>query len=198
MLIFESTKTNIPITQQDLALILISLPHTYIHNHGNDNRVNKRRWHTSIFKQKPTQISCVKQCKINFTHISRRNNITSASASSPSCFLSSLHCWKAAPKRVGPTCLIVTLLFNVLFLWHFPLYHLPFIVDLLISVLYTQIECTFLSLHHCKIRPLLLIGCKCGLGYGPTLRSKAFFKNCLVHLKLCVIELNDTGKKYWN
>ncbi len=78
--------------------------------------------------------------------------------------------------------LIVTLLFNVLFLRHFPLYHLPFIVDLLISVLYTQIECTFLSLHHCKIRPLLLIGCKCGLGHGPTLRSNAFFKNCLVYL----------------
>ncbi len=26
---------------------------------------HKRKWHISIFKQKPTQISCVKQCKIN-------------------------------------------------------------------------------------------------------------------------------------
>ncbi len=60
---------------------------------------------TSIFKQKPIWISCVKQSKINVTHLSRRNNATSASNSSPSCSLSSLH-----------SCLIVTLLFNVLFL----------------------------------------------------------------------------------
>ncbi len=51
--------------------------------------------HTSIFKQKPTQISCVKQSKINVTHLSRRNNTNSASNSSPSHSLSSLHCWKA-------------------------------------------------------------------------------------------------------
>ncbi len=34
MLIFESTKTNTPIPQQDLAPILISPPHTYVHNPG--------------------------------------------------------------------------------------------------------------------------------------------------------------------
>ncbi len=42
--------------------------------------------------------------------------------------LSSLHCWKAALSDIysGPTsCLIVTLLFNVLFLWYFPLFYLP-------------------------------------------------------------------------
>ncbi len=34
MLIFESTKTNTPIPQQDLTPILKSLPHTYVHNPG--------------------------------------------------------------------------------------------------------------------------------------------------------------------
>ncbi len=32
MLIFESTKTNTPIPQQDLATILTSPTHTYVHN----------------------------------------------------------------------------------------------------------------------------------------------------------------------
>ncbi len=77
--------------------------------------------HTSIFKQKPTWISFVTRSKINVTHLSRRNSATSASDSSPSRCLSSLDCWKAAP--MGPTsCLIVTLLFNVLFLWYFSLF----------------------------------------------------------------------------
>ncbi len=43
MLIFESTKTNTPIAQQDLAPILISPPHTYVHKHGHDFRGNKQR-----------------------------------------------------------------------------------------------------------------------------------------------------------
>ncbi len=104
MLIFESTRTNTPIPQQDLAPILKSPPHTYIRNHGNDDRGNKWRWHTSIFKQKPTRISCVKRSKINVTPLLRRNNATSAYNSSPSCSLSSLHRWKAAPifTRVLP------------------------------------------------------------------------------------------------
>ncbi len=45
---------------------------------------------TSIFKQKPTRISCVKQCKINVTYLSRRNNATTASDSNHSCSLSFL------------------------------------------------------------------------------------------------------------
>ncbi len=94
MLIFESTKSNTSIAQQDLAPILKSPPHTYVRYHGNDDRGNKWRWHTSIFKQKPTRISCVKQSKINITHLSRRNlEATSASASRPSHSLSSLQGW---------------------------------------------------------------------------------------------------------
>ncbi len=77
----------------------------YIQRGGGTNIVETSEDDTSIFKQKPTWISCVKQSKIDVTHLSRRNNATSASDSSPSCSLSSLH-----------SCLIVTLLFNVLFL----------------------------------------------------------------------------------
>ncbi len=38
------------------------------------------------------------------------------------------------------------------------------------------------SLYQYKTRPLLLIGYKCVLGLGQTLRSKAFFKNRSVHV----------------
>uniref|UniRef100_A0A672KEM7 Angiopoietin-related protein 2 n=1 Tax=Sinocyclocheilus grahami TaxID=75366 RepID=A0A672KEM7_SINGR len=71
MVIFESTKTNTPIPQQDLAPILIAPPHTYVHNPGSDDG--------GI-------------CSNIYT---------------------------------GPTsCLIVTLLFNVLFLRNVPLFFL--------------------------------------------------------------------------
>ncbi len=62
MLIFESTKTNRPITQQDLALILKSPFHMHLHNHGNDDHGNKWRWHTSIVKKKS---NLDKLCEIN-------------------------------------------------------------------------------------------------------------------------------------
>ncbi len=121
MLIFESTKTNTPIPQQDLAPILISPPHTSTQPWHNDDRGNKRRWHKSIFKQKPTQISCVNQRKFNVTHLSRNNTIGVRFEPFP------LLEFTPPPEKcsdiyTGPTfCLIVTLLFNVLFLWYFPL-----------------------------------------------------------------------------
>ncbi len=132
---------------------------------------------TSIFKQKPTRISCVKQSKINVTHLSKRNNTTSASDSSPSRSLNfSPPLESCSDIYAGPTsCLIITLLFNVLFLLIFSFFicHLSLsVVDLLISILYTQIERSFLSRH----APLLLVGCKCVLGLGQALRQKCFSK----------------------
>ncbi len=188
MLTFESTKTNTPIPQQDLAPILISPPHTYVHNPGIMTIAgrNKRRWHTSIFKQKPTQISCVKQCKINVTHLSKETT-------QPLCLIRAL----PAPRVLSTAGKLLwylrgsyllpdrNLLFNVcssdifLFFLIFPCS--LSIVDLLISVLYTQIERSPLAIIT-RHTPLLLIGCQCVLAHGPTLRSKAFFKNCLVHL----------------
>ncbi len=139
---------------------------------------------TSIFKQKPTRISCVKQSKINITHLSKRNNTTSASDSSPSLSLSfSPPLESCTDIYTGPiSCLIITLLFNVLFLLIFSSFFICHfslsVVDLLISVLYTQIERSFLSRHV----PLLLVGYKCVLGLGQALRSKEFFKNRFVHV----------------
>ncbi len=46
----------------------------------------------------------------------------------------------------------------------------------------SQIERSLLSIST-RHAPLLLIGYKCVLGLGQTLRSKAFFKNRLVHVK---------------
>ncbi len=77
----------------------------YIQRGGGQTSRKQAKMTQAYSSKKPTWISCVKQSKINVTHLSRRNNATSASDSSPSCSLSSLH-----------SCLIVTLLFNVLFL----------------------------------------------------------------------------------
>ncbi len=87
----------------------------------------------------------------------------------------------------GPTsCLIVTLLFmfcsSDIFL--FFIFHLSLsIIDLLISIMCTQIECFLLSIIT-RNAPLLLIGYKSVLGLGLTLWSKAFFKYSLVHLQV--------------
>ncbi len=90
----------------------------------------------------------------------------------------------------SPTsCLIVILLFNVLFsdiiLIFF--HHLSLsIVNLLISVLCTQTERSLLPVIT-RHAPLLLIGYNCGLGHGPTLWSKAFFKSlCKVKSENCL------------
>ncbi len=148
MLIFESTKANTPIPQQDLAPILISLPHTYVHKHGNDNRRNKQRWHTSIFKQKPTQISFETMQNQRYSPIkNKQRNLSVQFGPFP---LHEFLSKSSSDIYAGPSsCLIVTLLFNVLFLLYFPLFicHLSLsIVDLLISVLCTQTERSLLSI----------------------------------------------------
>ncbi len=93
-----------------------SAPH--VRTHPWQRRSRKQVKKTSIFKQKPTRISCVKQSKINVTHLSKRNNTTSASESSPSRSLSfSPPLESCSDIYTGPiSCLIITLLFNVLFL----------------------------------------------------------------------------------
>ncbi len=130
----------------------------------------------SIFNQKTAWISSVKRSKIN---LSKTNNTTSASDSSPSHSLSSLHRWKAAPIFTWALPLAWSEPFFLLFcfsdIFLFFIGHLSLsIVDLLISVLCIQIENSLLSIstrHGHK----LLIGYKCVLWLGQTLRSKAVF-----------------------
>ncbi len=103
----------------------------------------------------------------------------------------------------GPTsCLIVTLLFNVLFLWYFPFYfficHLSLsVVDLLISVLYTQIERSLLSIST-RHAPLLLVGCKCVLGLGQALRQKRFSKIASCTFKGAAVRAATRGNPDWS
>ncbi len=137
-------------------------------------------------REDDTKASCVKQGKINVTHLSKETT-------QPWRLLRALPVpWvlfiagSCSDIYRGPTsCLIVTLLFNVLFLWYFPLFFICnlslFIVDLLISVLCTQIERSLLSIST-RHAPSLLIGYKSVFGLGQTLQSKAFFKNRFVHV----------------
>ncbi len=114
MLIFESTKTNTPIAQQDLTPILISPPHTYVHNHSNDDRENKWRWHTSIFKQKPTWISCETKQNQRYSSI-KKTQSNLGIWFEPFPLLESNSDIYAGPASY----LIATLLYNFLFLWFF-------------------------------------------------------------------------------
>ncbi len=128
----------------------------------------------------------MKRSKINVTHQSRRKQRNFGVRFEPF----PLHEFSPPLEScsdiyAGPTsCLIATLLLMYCFYDIFLSFicHLSLsIVDLLISVLCTQIEHSLLSIIT-RHAPLLLIGYKCVLGLGPTLWSKVFFKYCLVHL----------------
>ncbi len=57
---------------------------------------------TQAYLNKSQQISCVKQCKINVTHLSQKATMQPRrliQALPASC----LHLWKAAPLYMGPT-----------------------------------------------------------------------------------------------
>ncbi len=84
----------------------------------------------------------------------------------------------------GPTsCLIVTLLFNVLFLWYFPLFfcHLYLsIVDLLISDLCTNWALS--SLYQYKTHPLTADWLQVCFGTPSDTAVKSVFEKSLVHV----------------
>ncbi len=147
-----------PIAQQDSAPIFIFLPHMYVHNHGNDDHGNKWRWHTSTFKQKPVWISCVKQSKINVTHLSRRNNATLTS--------DSRHPWDLRRSYFLPNLNPYFLCF-VSLIFSFSFFYLTSlsIYNQYANILCAQIERSLLSIIT-KHVPLLLIGHKCVLGLG--------------------------------
>ncbi len=118
---------------------------------SNSLTIKPRLPHTSIFKQKPTQISCVKQSKNQHYLPIQKNKQRNRGVWIQAFTLLEISPPLESPRYFcGPTsCLIITLLFNVLFLlfFHFFICHLSLsIVDLLISVLSTQIECSLLSI----------------------------------------------------
>ncbi len=145
VLIFESTKTNTQIPQLDLALILKSLPHTYVHNHGSDDHGHKWRWHASIFKQKPTQISCLKRSKINVNLEETMQPQRPVPGPAPWVLFTAgkllryLHKSYLLPDH-NP--------FNVFFLWYLPLFYLQSlsIYSRSSNILCSQIECSLPSL----------------------------------------------------
>ncbi len=113
MLIFESTKTNTHTTGPRPYFDTSAPTCTYTTMATTIAETSEED--TSIFKQKPTRISCVNKSKINVTHLSKRNNTTSASDSRSLSFSPPLE--SCSDIYAGPTsCLTITLLFNVLFL----------------------------------------------------------------------------------
>ncbi len=146
--------------------------HTY-----NDNRGRKRRWHKSIFKLRPARISCVNTKSKLLRYQKETTQPLRPIQALPTPWVLSTAGKMLRYLRGSYPCLILNFLFNVLFLWYFPLLLSAIslsIDDLLISVLCTRIERSLLTIST-RHAPLLLIGYKCVLGLGQTLRSKRFF-----------------------
>ncbi len=85
------------------------------------------------------------------------------------------------------------MIFSSFFICHFSLS----VVDLLISVLYTQIERSFLSIST-RHAPLLLVGCKCVLRLGQALRQKRFSKIASCTFKGAVVRAATRGNPDWS
>ncbi len=127
MLIFESTKTNTPIPQQDLAPVLISPPHMYVHNPGITMIAETSEDDTQAYSNKSnTDKLCETMQNQHYSPIKKKQRnlgiwfelFALLEFSPPLEICSDIY--------VGPTsCLIVILLFNVLFLRYFPLFYLP-------------------------------------------------------------------------
>ncbi len=90
MLIFERTKTNTPIAQQDLAPILISPPQTYVHNPGITTIMETSEDDTHIQTKPNTEKLCETKRNQYYSPF-KKKHVTSASTSRPSRSLSSLH-----------------------------------------------------------------------------------------------------------
>ncbi len=117
----------------------------YVHNPGITTIAEASEDNTQAYSNKSQQISCVKQCKINVTPLSRKKqrNLGLRFQAFPLLEFSPALESCSDVYSVPTSCLIVTLLFNLLFLRYFPLFIFQFslsIVDLIVSVLYTQIE----------------------------------------------------------
>ncbi len=182
MLIFESTKTNTPIPQQDLALIFISPPHTYIHNPGittiaetsedaEDKHIQTKDNMDKLCETKQ------KQCYSPIKDNTKQHNLGVFQLLEFSTPLES-----CSDIYAGPTsCPIVTLHFNAWFLRYFPIFIFHFCLYIIHLLISTQIERSLLSIitrhaPHCWLAASV---------FWDTVRHcghKAFFKNCLVHL----------------
>ncbi len=151
MLIFESTKTNTPIPQQDLAPYFeISAPHVRTQPWQRRSRKQVKMAHKHIQTKANTDKLWEMKQNQHYSPIKKKKQCNLGIRFQDFPLLEFCPLLESCSNfYVGPTsCLIITLLFNALFLWHFPLFifyfflicHLSLsIFDLLISVLCTQI-----------------------------------------------------------
>ncbi len=167
------------IPKQDLAPILISPPHTYVHNPGNDDRRNKWRWHKHIQTKANMDKLCEKAKSMLLTYQEEttqpRRPIRALPAPWDSLTTEKLlrylrGSYLLPDRKPSFKCFVPPI---------FSFFLSLSIVDLLISVCALKLSALF-SLSLKDTPPVLLIGYMCVL--GPTLRSNAFFKNCLMHL----------------
>ncbi len=158
--------------------------HVYVHNHGNDDRGNKWRHKHIQAKANKDKLCETKQNQRYSPHLSKRNNTTSASDSSPSRSLSfSPPLESCSDIYTGPTsCLIITLLFNVLFLLIFSsFFYLPFLSICSRSANIHPVHSNW-ALFSVKTRPLTAGWLQVCFGTRSGTASKAFFKNRFVHV----------------
>ncbi len=122
MLIFESTIKNTPIPQQDLALILKSPPHMYYTTMATTIAETSED-DTNIFKHMQHRLVVWNEAKSRYSPIKKNQlNLSIRFDPFPLLEFSSPLASGSDIYEIPTPCLIITLLFNVFFLWYFPLF----------------------------------------------------------------------------
>ncbi len=111
-----------PIAQKDLA------PHVRTQPWHKDDRGNKRRWHTHFQTKANTGKLCETKQNQRWSPIMKKQRNLGVRFEFFPLLEFSPPLERCSDIYTDPTsCLNVTLLFNVLFLWYFPLLYLPFL-----------------------------------------------------------------------
>ncbi len=175
-----------PIAQQDLAPILKSPPHAYVHNRGITAIAETSEQDTQAYLNKSQHRKVVwnyaKSTLLTYQKETTQPRLLIRAISAPwvlstaGKLLRYLRGSYLLPDRNPSFWCFVPPIFAFFYLPVLSIYSR----SANIRPVHSNWVLSLLAIT--RHAPLLLIGCKCVLGHGPTLRSKAFFKNCLVHL----------------
>ncbi len=173
-----------PLPQQDLIHILISPPHRYVQNHGSDV-LRKQAKMTCKYVQAKANLDKLcetmqNQCYSPIKKKKKRNLCVQFQAFLLLEFSPPLE--SCSNMYAGPTSCMIMNLFYVLFLWYFPYFisHLSLsIVDLLISVLCTQIEQSIIRILN-RHAPYRWLATSVFWDSVWHCAQKCFFKYCLL------------------
>ncbi len=157
MFIFESTKTNTPNPDRTSPLFWNLHPHTHTQPWQRRSWKQVKMTHKHIQTKANTVKLCETKQNQRYSPIKKKQRSLGVRFEPFPLLEFSPPLESCSEIYVGPTsCLIVTLIFNVLFLWYFLIFYLP---SRSIYSRYTNIRpvhsnWTLSSFFHCKTHPL--------------------------------------------